>query len=98
MSVPSSCSNCKLLERVVGDLKSQLIEVEDRRSKERVRFVTETQKHFFKTIDGQDTSGSFVSREMFEDLLDLVTDLVENRDSVETLNRLKVQLDQFRID
>ena len=92
-----SCDNCRLLEKHIIELKRDILDLEDRRSKERIRFVTEEQKAFFKNIDPPQESVVNVSRQEFEDLLGLVKEIVDNPKS-ETLEQVKARLQSFIVE
>jgi hypothetical protein len=92
-----SCDNCKFLEKHIVELKKEVLDLEDRRSRERVRFITEEQRSFFRAIDSTDESDISVSRRDFEDLLGLIKEIVENPNP-ENLEKVKGRLQGFILE
>ena len=88
------CENCAQMETRISELKAEIIEIEDRRSRERVRFVQEAQKQFFRTISPEDEE--YVPKQDLIDLLDLMKRIVQDPRG-ETLEFVKSKLEKFYI-
>ena len=72
------------------ELQAEVLELEDRRSKERVRNMNEQQKQFMRAVDGQDNLLDNVS-----DLVGLVTMLVEENPHIKGLDDIKPVLSKY---
>lgn len=89
-----SCPNCKSLETRVFQLQQEIVDLEERRSRERVRHVNEEQRTFFNSIDGKDISEL---NQNFIDLLGLVTKIVHDNPNLKGLDSLRSNLDKFKV-
>jgi hypothetical protein len=91
----SRCNNCIVLEKRIAELLTDLLELEDRRSRERSRFISEQQCQFFKRLDQPDES-LYVPRRDFEDLLELLKRVVQDA-RTETLENVKSKVEKFLV-
>ena len=88
-----SCENCKRLEKRIEQLRLENLEIEERRSRERVRLATLANAQFSKRISGSDNETA-LDREAVCDLLELLKHAVENPNSANLLS-VREQLDKF---
>ena len=89
----SRCQNCKDLETRLTELQSQVLDLEDRRSRERVRYLNEQQKQF---LQNSSVEAEFVPKQDIIDLLDLLKRTVEDPQG-ENLHSVKAQLQKYLI-
>jgi hypothetical protein len=83
------CDNCALLEKRIEQLRLENIDLEERRSRERTRFLTEQQENFMLALDGDS-----VPKKDFMDLLDLLERVTSDPGS-ETLEAVRAQLEKY---
>ena len=88
-----TCNNCKKLETRIEELRLQNLEIEERRSRERVRFAKLNEQMIFKSrrLDEPD---SVPSKQDFIDLLELLNRVVQDPSS-ECLRETKAQLEKY---
>ena len=90
-----SCDNCKILEKRLEQMRLENLEMEERRSRERVRLATLEDNQFAMRLSGNDKEpGS--NKQMVSDLVELVKHVVENPNR-ENLSLVKEQLGKFMI-
>ena len=88
-----SCANCQQLERRVEQLRLEVLQTEERRSRERTRFAHLEEKQFNEFISG-DSNDLRQSKELVQDLLDIINRLVEDPRK-ENLAAAKKQLEKY---
>jgi len=91
----SRCNNCIDLEKRIAELRTDLLQLGDRRSRERSRFISEQQSQFFKRLDPPDES-LYVPRRDFENLIELLERVVQDPRR-ETLENVKTKLEKFLV-
>ena len=91
--MPSTCERCAELEKRISELKAEVLELEDRRSRERTRFLTLQQEQFLYSVDGPSDT---VPKKDFCDLLELLERTVRDP-STESLEHVKSTLAKFMI-
>ncbi len=91
-----SCDNCKQLERRIEELRLEVLEIEQRRSREKTRFVERLNKQFQARLRDQNELDPHFkpSREDFIVLLQLLNRVVEDP-SREHLEKTKAQLEKY---
>jgi len=89
------CDNCKLLQDRIVALKADIDELEDRRSRERVRFINEQQRMFFHKIENEKTQVDY--KQNCFDLLDLVQMIVKENPNLKSIDVLRDRIANFQI-
>ena len=88
------CKKCSELEARVTQLKADVLEIEDRRSRERTRFLNLQQVQFLRSVSPSDDDS--VPKQDFLDLLQLLQRTVKDPHGEELLN-VKVQLQKYLV-
>lgn len=70
--MPSDCPNCARLHEELERVTRANLELEEMRSRERMRFINRTQEDFFAQIDGKSTAA-----EDLRDMIELLSQLVK---------------------
>lgn len=93
----SSCSNCQAFELRNNQLQQDILDLEDRRSRERVRNLNHEQHQFFRVIDNKTDGNESACKQDFLDLLGLLTKLVDDNPGLRGLDELRAGLDKFKV-
>ena len=87
-----SCDRCKQLEERLEKLRIENLEIEERRSRERTRFLELEQDRFLKALNPPEA----LRVEDFNDLLDLLRRVIEDP-KTENLLHAKSQLEKYLV-
>lgn len=86
------CDDCKMLEKRIEQLRMENLEIQERRSRERTRFLNLEQKMFLKNLD--QPSSALLGQDDVLDILDLLERVIEDPTS-ERLENIKSQLQKY---
>jgi hypothetical protein len=91
-----SCDNCRILEKRIEQLHADLLQVEERRSREKTRHIGLEEKLFKMNLKNPSESNAEFcpSREDFIELLELLTRIVHDPSS-ECLEKTKAELEKY---
>jgi molecular chaperone GrpE (heat shock protein) len=91
------CDNCRRLEDRIVELKAEISELEERRSKERIQYVAESQRNFFRSLDQETTENHHVDYEQnCMDLLDLLQTIVRENGNIKGIVELREKLSKLQ--
>ena len=88
------CEDCKILKKRIEQLRIENLEIEERRSRERTRFLNLEQQMFLKQLDSP--TGAILNQDDVMDLLALLNQVIEDPTS-EKLENMKSQLQKYLV-